>query len=125
MSEIIEQTRNAIGQIKEILSFSDLVKIWKGTQDITERAKIILDPVKPQTSTNLSSSQVDFIAISKSITDFFPEFVGLEKFADQFLLSSMSKDGFGVNSVIQYEQATSEKRLMQLGMKAEKTQDVK
>jgi len=129
LEKIKDKIEEKITEVKEkaveILSFNDIVRIWKGTQDSQERAKIILDPSNPQTSTKLSSGQVDFVAISYNITDYFPEFKGLTDFAKQFVLSSMSKDGFGVTSAIQYEQAVGEKRLMQLGLKSEGKENVK
>lgn len=93
------------------------MELIKGTQDIQKRAGVILDPAKPQTSTNLSADQIDFVAIAKTLVKYDEEFEGLDKFTDEFLLASISKDGWGVDRMIQHEQAVSEKRLIQLGLK--------
>lgn len=109
--------KKVIQVIKERLSFRELVELVKGSHDIEKRSGVILAPRMPQTTTNLSQNQVDFIAISKSICIYFPEFEGLEAFADEFLLASISKEGWGVDRMIAHEQAISEKRMMQLGLK--------
>lgn len=111
--------------VREKLSFRELVELFKGSQDVVKRANVILNPLKPQTSTNLSDSQVDFIAISMSITKYFPEFEPLKDFADQFLLASVSKGGWGVDRMIQHEQAIAEKRMVQLGLKSESKEGTK
>ena len=107
---------------EKLQRFSKLIDIVKGRQDSQVRAGVILNPIKPSTTTNLTSNQVDFIAISKSITKYFPEFKGLEDFADEFLLASISKEGCGVDRMIQYEQAIGEKRIMQLGLRPQDQQ---
>ena len=114
MSQKIKQ---AIETVKEKLSFRELVELVKGSQDIEKRANVILNPRNPETSTNLSSNQVEFIAISMSICKTWPEFEGLEDYAKEFLCASISKEGWGVDRMISHEQAISEKRLMQLGFR--------
>lgn len=113
----IGRPKKIIQEIKEKLGFRELVELVKGSHDIEKRSGVILAPRQPETTTNLSVNQVDFIAISKSITQYFPEFEGLEAFADEFLLASISKEGWGVDRMIAHEQAISEKRMMQLGLK--------
>lgn len=114
--------------IGERLSFKEIVELVKGSNDIQKRANVILSPKLPQTATNLSSNQVEFIAISYAIVEDFPQFQGLKDYADQFLLTSISKEGWGVDRMIAHEQAINEKRMMQLGLKqveGGKQQDVK
>ena len=115
MSKTITKIKATVGD--KLQRFSKLIDIVKGRQDSQVRAGVILNPIKPSTTTNLTSNQVDFIAISKSIVKYFPEFKGLEDFADEFLLASISKEGWGVDRMIQYEQAIGEKRIMQLGLR--------
>lgn len=121
VQEVKETVKEGVHSIKEKLEnievLGKLISSIKGTQDINTRARVLLDPSKPETSTNLNSNQIDFVSVSLTICDYFPEFEGLEKFAKEFLLTSISKDGWGVDRVIQYEQAISEKRLVQLGIR--------
>jgi hypothetical protein len=102
--------------------FAKFLNIVKGNQDLNLRANLILDAKKPQTSSNLSTNQIDFVSISYFIADSYPELKPLKDFAEEFLYTSLSKEGWGIDHIIAYEQAIGEKRLMQLGLK---TQDVK
>jgi hypothetical protein len=109
--------KKIIDAIKEKLSFRELVELVKGSHDIEKRASVILAPKTPETSTNLSANQVEFVSIAMSITQTWPEFQGLEDYAKEFLLASTSKEGWGVDRMIAHEQAISEKRMMQLGLR--------
>lgn len=104
-------------RLEKIEILGKLISVIRGSQDANLRANVILDPRKPETTSNLTANQVDFITISKTICKFFPEFEGLEDFADEFLLASASKDGWAVDRVIAYEQAINEKRMIQLGLR--------
>lgn len=95
--------------------------MYKGSQNLDERANVILNPKNIQTSSNLSSNQVDFISISYFIATPFPELQPLKDFAREFLYSSLSKEGWALEHAIAYEQAIGEKRLMQLGLKTQET----
>jgi hypothetical protein len=105
-------------RLRNIELLGKLAGVIRGSQDPSSRAKVLLNPELPETTTNLSPNQIDFISISLTICKWFPEFEGLEDFAREFLLASISKEGWGVDRVIQYEQAISEKRLVQLGLKS-------
>ena len=120
MSKTITKIKATVDD--KLQRFSKLIDIVKGRQDSQVRAGVILNPIKPSTTTNLTSNQVDFIAISMSIVEYFPEFKGLKEFADEFLLASISKEGWGVDRMIQYEQAIGEKRIMQLGLRPQDQQ---
>lgn len=100
--------------LQKFASFWDIIK---GRQDSQVRANVILNPKMPQTSTNLSADQVDFVTICMGISVHFPEMKPLEDLCNQFLLASVSKEGWGVDRMIAYEQAIGEKRLLQLGLK--------
>lgn len=117
MSQLKHALATVKETVKEKLSFRELIELVKGSQDVEKRASVILNPKMPSTSTNLSVSQIEFIAIAKTIVTDFPEFQGLAEYADEFLLASISKEGWGVDRMIQHEQAISEKRMMQLGLK--------
>lgn len=117
MTQILEKVKTGVETVKEKLSFKELVEIWKGSQDSEKRALVVLDPKIPQTSTNLNANQVDYVQICKDASFYFPELEPLEKTCNQFLLTSLSKDGFGVSSMIQHEQAINEKRMIQLGLR--------
>lgn len=101
--------------------FAKFINIVKGNQDLNLRANLILDAKKPQTSSNLSTNQIDFVSISYFVADAFPELQPLKDFATEFLYTSLSKEGWGIDHIIAYEQAIGEKRLMQLGLKTQET----
>lgn len=114
-----EQIKQGVEKVKDAFNeqLSRFGKFWdiiQGHQDSQVRADVILSPKTPQTTTNLSSNQVDFVVICSGISKKFPELAPLEEGCKEFLYSSISKDGFGVTSMIQYEQAIGEKRLLQL-----------
>lgn len=115
MAKVIEKVKDEISTKFE--RFKQFVELIEGREQAGQRADIILSPKTPQTSTNLTASQVDFIAISFAVVKQFPEFGPLEDLAKEFLYSSMSKEGWGVDRAIAYEQAIGEKRLMELGFK--------
>lgn len=117
MSQLKHTLATVKETVKEKLSFRELIELVKGSQDVEKRASVILNPKNPSTSTNLSASQIEFVAIAKTLVTDFPEFQGLAEYADEFLLASISKEGWGVDRMIQHEQAISEKRMMQLGLK--------
>ncbi len=112
-SEILSQP-----QEDKLSRFARLWQIIKGTtSDIKLKANVILNPDNPKTSTNLSANQVDFVSLAYFLPQYFPEMKPLETFAEEFLQTSTSKEGWGVDRIIQYEQAVGEKRIMQLGLR--------
>ena len=117
VSKAKEKIQSVKDKIQEKMSLKELIELFRGNTDIEKRASVILNPKMPETSTNLSSNQVDFVGIGKTIKKYFNEFEPLEFFTDEFLLVSESKDGWAVDRMIQHEQAVSEKRLLQLGLR--------
>lgn len=115
MAKVIEKVKDEISTKFE--RFKQFVELIEGREQTGQRADIILNPKTPQTSTNLTASQVDFIAISYNLVKEFPEFEPLKELAREFLYASVSKEGWGVDRAIAYEQAIGEKRLMEIGLK--------
>lgn len=111
----IQKTKEQI--LESLTEFREFVSAVRGSQDVEKRANIILNPLKTETSTNLSNNQIDFVSVCLTIKQYFPEMEPLETFAKEFLLASISKEGWGVESLIQYEQAIGEKRMLQLGLR--------
>ena len=109
--------KKATDTIREKMSLKQLIELFRGNTDIEKRASVILNPQLPETSTNLNSNQVDFVGVGRTIEEYYKEFEPLNLFTKTFLLVSESKDGWGVDRMIQHEQAVSEKRLLQLGLR--------
>jgi hypothetical protein len=97
-------------------TFGEFLHLVRGNQDTVERARVVLDPKTPLTSSYLSANQVDFMTVSRILGENFKEMKVLQAFSEDVLLASMSKDGWGVEKMIQHEQAIGERRLMQLGL---------
>lgn len=117
MSKLVEKVKEKLEPIREKLSFREFINLIKGREDAQIRPMMILDPKNKLTSSNLSELQVDFVTNSFFIAKYFDEFSPMREYADLYLQVNESKEGWAVQKVIEYEQAVSEKRLMQLGLK--------
>ena len=99
--------KDAMSRLKE------LVEIIKNRPDIKKRISLILNPDNPQSSTKLTNDQVNFIALAHYLgkakeSIFYP----LHEFAVEFEKSSLSLNGFGIESAIALEQAINEQKLL-------------
>jgi hypothetical protein len=106
---------------KKLNLFDRLIKIIRGQEDFKNKVKLILEPDMPQTSTKLNPNQIDFVSTSIFIADYFDEMKPLRDYAIEFCRTSESNGGWGVDKVIQLEQAIGEKRMLQLGLKPQES----
>lgn len=96
-----------------------IIDVFKGREDAKIRPNMILNPENPLTTSNLSDDELSYINSAYFMAKYFPEANSMLVLADIELLSNLSKDGFAIQKIIDYEQAISEKRLMQLGLKSQ------
>lgn len=97
--------------------FAKFLEVIRGKEDAKLRPNMILRPENKLTSSNLSELQVDFVTNSYFIAKHFAEFQPMADYAEIYLQTNESKSGWGVDKVIEYEQALGEKRMMQLGLR--------
>jgi len=91
--------------------FEKFLNIVRGKVDVKNRLSLLLNPDNPITSTQLSRSEVDFVSTSFFVADEFPVFQPLANFAKQFCLTSISREGWGVDQSIRLNAAISESKL--------------
>ena len=128
MSKVIAKAKETIQDFQENLKrFEDFLNIVRGKVDVKSRLMLLLNPDNIKTSTRLSRSEVDFVALSYFVAEEFPEFEGLKSFAEQFCECAISKDGLGREEAIRFTSAISESKLLKsLGIfKSEETKTIK
>jgi len=77
------------------------------------RLMLLLDPDKVETSTRLSRSQVQFVALSYSASEQWPFFQPLADFAEHLCLTNISLEGKGREESIRFAGALAESKLLQ------------
>lgn len=92
--------------------FKRFLDIVKQKTDIKSRVALLLNPDKPQSSTRLTASQVDFVALSYFSAKKFDIFEPLKEFAEEFCLSAISLKGLGREEAIQLVSALNDQKLL-------------
>ena len=92
---------------KKLQDFAEFLKIVRGKADIREKMAFLFQPSDIRTASRLSAGQVDFIADSYFIVQYFPEFQPLKDLAIEIATSMVSHKGERVNEAIQYERAAA------------------
>jgi len=92
--------------------FEDFLNVVRGKIDVKSRLMLLLNPDNIKTSTRLSRTEVDFVALSYFVAEEFPEFEGLKSFAAQFCECAISKEGLGREEAIRFTSAISESKLL-------------
>jgi len=107
--------------------FEDFLNVVRGKVDVKSRLMLLLNPDNIKTSTRLSRTEVDFVALSYFVAEEFPEFEGLKSFATQFCECAISKEGLGREEAIRFTSAISESKLLKsLGIfKSDETKPIK
>lgn len=106
----------------KLSSFRDFLDVVRGKEDAKIRPNMILNPENKLTTSNLSEIQADFVTNSYFIAHYFPEFEPMRAYAEIYLQANESKSGWGVDKIIEYEQALGEKRMIQIGLKPNQDQ---
>jgi len=104
--ELEEQKHN-----KHLSRFHKLINTIRGKADIRTRLRAVLNPEKPETSSNLTRNEVDFCTLSYFVAEEFEEFKPLKRYAEKHILFKMSEQGWGVESTIRLEQAINEAKI--------------
>lgn len=102
---------------EDLALFIRFANEFRGKEDAKVRPNLILNSDNNLTTSNLTSEEQDYINSANFMAHYFPEANCMKVFADIHLQSSKSKTGWAVDKVIEYEQALSEKRMIQLGLK--------
>lgn len=118
IQKIKKKTKKVLEKVKgfsseELSGFEQFLNVVRGKADIKSRIRVILDPDNLKTTTQLTGSQVDFVALSHFVADEFPEFEPVRTFAELFCECNVSRGGWGVDSSIKLNAAISESKLMQ------------
>lgn len=101
--------------------FEKVYAILRGRVDMKSRLMLLLDPDKVETSTRLSRSQVQFVALSYSAAEQWPFFQPLADFARHLCLTNISLEGKGREESIRFAGALAESKLLQkMGLIKEK-----
>lgn len=83
-----------------------ILNIMGAPQDPKAQYEFMTDPPQKQTMSVLSPSQVTFITLAKwSAHDEPTAFKFFDTWADELLLTAISKDGRGRDDIIKYEQS--------------------
>lgn len=100
------------------------ISVARGRIDVKSRLMLLLNPDKPQTSTTLTKSQVQFVTICHFVAREFPVFKPLKEYADELCLTSISLEGKGIESAIRFTGALAESKLLQrLGVLQKEAKD--
>lgn len=87
-------------------------KVWDvliGKGDFKSKINSILNPDKPQTSSNISLPQVQYVVEAYYLAECYPESLGfLKKDADNLLWTMMSLKGWGIDKVIEFQNSLRE-----------------
>lgn len=107
---------------KHLSLFQKFLSIIKGQTDLRSRIAILLQPAHPETSSNLSLGQTEYVRDALWIADVYPEFAPMRKDAIQMALANLSKDGWAVSKTIDLQRSLTEKTLEKTMLKeVEKT----
>lgn len=93
-------------EFKEQVLDAVLNKIGK-RKDTRGRIAAILNPDNPETSSILTQTQHFFMANGQWIGSIYPHAKGLKTYADHIGLSSLSKEGKGLENAIKLETAVN------------------
>ena len=111
MPSLLEMAKEEYDKFTERME--KLIAIARGRVDMKSRLMLLLDPDKIQTSTRLSRSQVQFVALSYSAAEQWPFFEPLKDFAEHLCLTNISLEGKGREESIRFAGALAESKLLQ------------
>ena len=90
-----------------------IIAIARGRVDMKSRLMLLLDPDKVETSTRLTRSQVQFVALSYSAVEQWEFFEPLADYATHLCLTNISLEGKGREESIRSAGALAETKLLQ------------
>lgn len=90
-----------------------IIAIARGRVDMKSRLMLLLDPDKVETSTRLTRSQVQFVALSYSAVEQWEFFKPLADYATHLCLTNISLEGKGREESIRFAGALAESKLLQ------------
>ena len=96
---------------KALSKFEKFLNIVRGKVDVKSRLMLLLNPDNLKTSTRLTRTETDFVALSFFVADEFPEFTPLAKYATEFMAAAISIQGLGREEAIRFTSAISESKL--------------
>jgi len=90
-----------------------LLDTIRGTKDVRERLDSILNPRVLQTSSKLSTAQVNFVIKAYWLANAFPEFYEpLKSYANEVLKTMLSESGYGIESAIKLTGAIEQDKFL-------------
>lgn len=111
---------------KFINGLEKLFGLIRGKVDIKSRLMLLANPDNIKTSTILTPSQVEFVALAHYVSDEFPIFEPLKSYAVEFAETNISKHGTGREQQIRFVGALQESKMLQkMGLITEKSKEVK
>lgn len=111
MPGLLEMTKEKYDKFTERIE--KILAIARGRVDMKSRLMLLLDPDKIETSTRLTRSQVQFVALSYSAAEQWPFFEPLKNVAMHLCLGNISLDGKGREESIRFAGALAESKLLQ------------
>jgi len=72
----------------------------KGRNEIQSYLQPFLDPNNPQTTSNLTPGQVNYVQDTHWISEIYPEFSSMKKSSEHLLVTRISLEGFGVKESV-------------------------
>ena len=111
MSSLLEMTKERFEKVTNRIE--KILAIARGRVDMKSRLMLLLDPDKVETSTRLTRSQVQFVALSYSAAEQWDFFEPLANFATHLCLTNISLEGLGIESAIRFAGALAESKLLQ------------
>lgn len=97
---MIEKFKEKLLQLKQVLN------VLRDREDISQKLSFLFQPKDIRTASRLSSSQVEFMADSKTAFSFYPEFKPLESLAVEVGFSTISLKGLGRKDAIEFQLAS-------------------
>jgi len=120
MPSLLEMAKEEFDKVTNRIE--KVVAIARGRVDMKSRLMLLLNPDIVETSTRLTRSQVQFVALSYSAAEQWEFFEPLADFATHLCLSNISLDGKGREEAIRFAGALAESKLLQkMGLIKEKT----
>lgn len=124
MSKIIESLETRLSNFATKLSnFAKFLEVVRGKENVQTRPDVVLNPKNKLTSSNITAEQADFVSSAYFMAYWFPEGQPLRVYAEIYLQVSASKNGWGIDKIIEHEQALGEKSMMRLGLRPGQQQE--
>jgi len=98
---------------RRLEKFKEFLNVVQGKVDIRRRLDAILNPENIQTSTRLSSTEIDFVVDAYWLAKTWPDlFTPLQDFADELMFTKISEHGLGRQEAIQFISAQESGKLL-------------